>query len=77
MVTGGFLGMLFGQWMTWLLMRNPLGCVVRAYRELWRDIVHLCATGNLRPGRLDINERPPGESRGPFFILRVRRLGGT
>jgi len=52
MVVGGFLGTLFGQWMTWLLLRNPLGCVIRAYRELWRDIVHLCATGQLRPGRL-------------------------
>lgn len=29
-------------------MRLP----VRAYAELWRDIVHLCATGQLRPGRL-------------------------
>lgn len=26
--------------------------LARAYRELWRDIVHLCATGQLRPGRL-------------------------
>lgn len=52
MAMGGFLGVLLGQWMVWLLLRNPLGWVLRAYRELWADILHLCATGSLRPGRL-------------------------
>lgn len=32
-------------------MRNPLCLVVRAYAELWADVVHLVATGQLRPGR--------------------------
>lgn len=32
-------------------MRNPLRLLARAYAELWRDIVHLLATGQLRPGR--------------------------
>lgn len=30
---------------------RPLRAAGRAYRELWRDIVHLCATGQLRAGR--------------------------
>lgn len=33
------------------LMRNPLGCVLRAYREVWADIAYLCATGELRARR--------------------------
>lgn len=52
MVMGGFLGVLLGQWMVWLLLRNPLGLLFRACRKVRRDIVHLCATGRLRPGRL-------------------------
>lgn len=52
MAMGGFLGVLLGQWMVWLLLRNPLGWVLRAERELWADILHLCATGQLRAGRL-------------------------
>ena len=50
-ITGAFFGILAGQWMAWLTLRNPLRTVTRAYAELWRDIVHLCATGQLRPGR--------------------------
>lgn len=30
---------------------DPLRPVTRAYRELWRDIVHLAVTGELRTGR--------------------------
>lgn len=33
------------------LSRAPLRRVAAAYRELFADIVHLCATGELRPGR--------------------------
>ena len=51
MAMGGFCGVLLGQWLTWLLLRNPLRPAVRAYREVWRDVLHLCATGQLRPGR--------------------------
>jgi O-antigen/teichoic acid export membrane protein len=70
MAVGGGLGTLFGQWMQLLLWRNPLRQLARAYRELWRDIVYLCATGNLRPGRLDINESPGGrDSAGAFCRL--------
>jgi hypothetical protein len=51
-VTGAFVGVLAGQWMTWLTLRNPLDAVIRAYRELFADIAHLCATGELRIRRL-------------------------
>lgn len=34
--------------LAWRRKHRP---VARAYRELWRDAVHLCATGELRPGR--------------------------
>lgn len=44
---GFFGGALYGQWMTWLTLRNPLACVIRAYRELWAGILRLCATGEL------------------------------
>jgi hypothetical protein len=58
MAMGGFLGMLLGQWMAWLLMRNPLGMLIRAVREAWADVVHLWTTGQLRPGRLARPETP-------------------
>lgn len=51
MAMGGFCGILLGQQLTWLLLRNPLRTVARAYRELWRDIWYLIETGHLRPGR--------------------------
>jgi len=49
---GGGGGVLLGGWLAWLTFRNPLGMLVRAYAELWADIVHLWTTGELRPGRL-------------------------
>jgi hypothetical protein len=48
---GGFAGVMLGQWLAWLTLRNPIGCVIRAYRELFEDIDYLFATGQLRPGR--------------------------
>lgn len=45
MVMGGFLGTLLGQWMTWLVLRNPLAGVFRAYRRLFADIRRLWCTG--------------------------------
>lgn len=48
---GAFGGVLLGQLMERLLASNPLACVLRAYSELFADILHLCATGRLRPGR--------------------------
>ncbi len=36
MVMGGFLGVLLGQWMVWLLLRNPLGLLLRAGRKVRR-----------------------------------------
>ena len=50
--TGGFAGVLLGQWLTWLTLRNPLNCVFRAYSELFADIEHLCATGQLPAGKV-------------------------
>lgn len=50
MAMGGGIGTLLGHWLTLLTLRNPLGAVVRAYRELWRDIAHLWATGCGRAG---------------------------
>lgn len=54
-VLGGFAGVLAGEWAAWLflvpLRRDPLRWLGREYGELWRDIVHLCVTGHLRPGR--------------------------
>lgn len=35
------------------MILNPLRTVFRWYRELWRDIRHLCATGQLRTRELD------------------------
>lgn len=51
MAMGGGLGTVLGRQLTLLTLRSPLRLLARAYRELWRDIVHLCATGQLRAGR--------------------------
>lgn len=48
LAAGAFGGVLLGRWLTLLTLRDPLGIVARAYRELWRDIVHLAVTGELR-----------------------------
>lgn len=45
MVMGGFLGVMLGQWMVWLTLRNPLRQLVRAEREVWADIRSLWRTG--------------------------------
>lgn len=51
---------------------RPLRAVARAYREVWRDIVHLWTTGQLRARELDWHPlvrtaKPPGDRlRGGF-----------
>jgi hypothetical protein len=50
-----------------LLPHDPLGLLIRAYRELWADIAHLAATGQLRPGRLAKPRKAP-ENPGPFVV---------
>lgn len=42
---GFFGGVLAGRWSVFALMRNPLGQVIRAYRELIDNIERLSRTG--------------------------------
>ena len=44
MTMGGFLGVLLGQWMTWLLLRNPLRLLARLYAWIWRETLRLSAS---------------------------------
>jgi hypothetical protein len=53
MTMGGFLGVLLGQWLVWLTLRNPLRVAVRLCREAWRDILRVSASGADVVGRVN------------------------